>query len=296
MNRHKHVRFDWAVKKILRSKANFGILEGFLSELLNEDIEVLELLESEGNKDTQDAKNNRVDLMVKDSNQQLIIIEIQNTRELDYFYKILFNTSRAHTEHMKEGDSYSDAKKIITVSVVYFDLGQGEDYVYRGDTTFMGVHRKDTLSLSEAQKKMFNKETVSEIFPLHYIIKVNSFDDIARDTLDEWIYFFKNSEIKDEFKARGLEEAREKLKEINLPDDELPAYRRYLDQLRDDASIAKTIRYENQFAREKGVEEGLEQGRKIRDKEIAGAMLQKGMGTDLVSQLTGLTEEEIKEL
>ena len=32
----KLITFDWAMKRLLRSKANFEILEGFLSELLGE--------------------------------------------------------------------------------------------------------------------------------------------------------------------------------------------------------------------------------------------------------------------
>ena len=45
------IRFDWAIKKLLRDKANFGILEGFLSELLGYDVFIIEVLESESNKD-----------------------------------------------------------------------------------------------------------------------------------------------------------------------------------------------------------------------------------------------------
>jgi len=44
------ISFDWAMKKLLRSKANFDILEGFLSELLKENLTILEILESESNK------------------------------------------------------------------------------------------------------------------------------------------------------------------------------------------------------------------------------------------------------
>ncbi len=43
------IRFDWAVKRLLRNKANFVILEGFLSELLSDDIKINNILESEGN-------------------------------------------------------------------------------------------------------------------------------------------------------------------------------------------------------------------------------------------------------
>lgn len=285
---------------MLRSKANFGILEGFLCELLKEDVKILELIESEGNKETFDDKSNRVDILVKDSNDRLIIVEIQNTRELDYFYKILYNTSKTTSENIKEGSPYSDVKKVITISVVYFDLGQGQDYVYHGSTTFVGLHKNDTLTLSQKQKQLFNVETVTAIFPDHYIIKVNEFDDNAKDSLDEWVYFLKNSEIKDEFTAKGLDEAREKLKAINLPDDELPAYQRYLEQLRYEASIAQTIKFEEEYAkqvaREEGREEGEKKGEKKNAKETAGKMLKDNVPIESIIKYTGLTEDEIKEL
>ena len=54
----KLVSFDWAVKKLLRSKANFEVLEGFLSELLFDDIKIIEVLESETNQDSEADKFN----------------------------------------------------------------------------------------------------------------------------------------------------------------------------------------------------------------------------------------------
>ena len=59
------VRFDWAIKYLLRNKANFDILEGFLSELLKRDIRIESVLESESNKITAEDKFNRVDLLVE---------------------------------------------------------------------------------------------------------------------------------------------------------------------------------------------------------------------------------------
>jgi len=52
----KHIRFDWAAKKLLRDKKNFGILEGFLSELLGEAVKMEGLLESERNQEEEDNK------------------------------------------------------------------------------------------------------------------------------------------------------------------------------------------------------------------------------------------------
>ena len=61
---------------------------------------------------------------------------------------------------------------------------------------------------------------------------MNSFDDVARNTLDEWIYFLKNSEIKNEFKARGLQEAKEKMRTDNLEGDERMDYEAYIKEQR----------------------------------------------------------------
>ena len=165
MQYKKHIRFDWAIKRLLWQKANFGILEGFLSELLKEDIHILEIIESESNQETETDKFNRVDLLVKDQRDELIIIEIQNSYALDYFLRIIYGISKVITEHMKEGDRYDKVKKVISVNIVYFDLGQGDDYVYRGTTNFVGIHDHKVLELTEAQKKLFRKEKVETLYP-----------------------------------------------------------------------------------------------------------------------------------
>ena len=62
-----YIRFDWAIKRLLRQKANFGVLEGLLTVLLDEKVEIIELLESESNQQTFDDKFNRVDIKAKNS-------------------------------------------------------------------------------------------------------------------------------------------------------------------------------------------------------------------------------------
>ena len=279
----KHIRFDWAIKRILRDKANFGILEGFLTELIGEEIRIETILESESNKEAEDGKFNRVDLLVQNSKGELGIIEVQNSHELDYFLRILFGISKAVTEYVKEGDPYSKIKKVISVNIIYFDLGQGEDYVYKGTTIFRGIHKQDILELSPSQKRLFGKEKIEQLYPEIYLIKVNQFDDLAKDSLDEWIYFFKNSEIKEEFKARGLREAEEKLKVVNMNEEEYKAYQRYLDDLRYQASIAETLKFEAE-----------EKVRKSREREIARMMMENNEPIEKIKLYTGLSEEEIR--
>ena len=120
ITKRKLITFDWAIKRLLRSKANFGILEGFLSELLKEDIVILDVLESENNKDNKIDKFNRVDLKVRNSQQEIIIIEIQYDREYDYLQRIFYGVSKTAIEYMEEGKAYTGITKVISINILYF--------------------------------------------------------------------------------------------------------------------------------------------------------------------------------
>ena len=281
----KLIRFDWAIKRLLRNKVNFGVLEGFLSELLFENIQIQEILESEGNQENEEDKFNRVDILTKNSKNELIIIEIQSTYEIDYFHRMAYGVSKSIAENLSLDQKYSEIKKIISVNIVYFDLGQGEDYIYKGKTDFKGLHKNDILDLSSKQKTTFLKESVSDIFPEFYLLKVNQFNDVAKDTLDEWIYFLKNSEVKDEFRAKGLKQAGEVLDIMRLENDDKYGYNRYLNSLHLKASEIYSLQTEAEF--------------KVRDEktiEIAIKLIQLGLDNTLISKSTDLTIEKIIEL
>jgi predicted transposase/invertase (TIGR01784 family) len=281
----KLIRFDWAVKKLLRNKANFVVLEGFLSELLFDDIKIQKILESEGNQETENDKYNRVDILTQNSKNELIIVEIQNTYEIDFFHRMIYGTSKALIENISLGQPYSEIKKVISINIVYFDLGQGKDYVYKGKTNFEGLHEKDTLQLSIQQKQTFTKKEISDFFPEYYIIKVNKFDDIAKDTLDEWVYFLKNSEVKDEFKAKGLAEAKEVLDIMRLDKEQQYGYNRYLDYLHYKASEILSLRLE--------AEDKVRQDRNV---EIAKNFIVMRLDNITIAKGTGLTVEQIEDL
>lgn len=228
------------MKRLLRHKANFDILEGFLAELLGEDVTIKQILDSESNKETEDDKFNRVDILVENSKEELIIIEVQNSNEYDYFHRMLYGTSKAIAEHIKEKRPYAEVKKIISITIAYFDLGQGKDYVYHGTTVFKGIHKNDVLTLSGKQTELYKKDNIHEVYPEYWVIKVSQFHNRVKDKLDEWIYFFKNAEIKNHFTAKGLKEVNERLDEMKLNEKDAKEYKRYLKNLRDIASEQHT--------------------------------------------------------
>ncbi len=288
----KLIRFDWAIKRLLRNKANFVVLEGFLSELLFDDIRIEKILESESNQELEEDKFNRVDILTQNSKKELIVIEIQNTYEIDYFHRMAYGASKALTENLALGQKYMEAKKVISINIVYFDLGQGKDYVYQGKTHFEGLHKKDILQLSSHQKATFVKQNVADIFPEYYIIKVNKFNDKAKDTLDEWIYFLKNSEVKDEFKAKGLVEAKEVLDIMRLNKEQQYGYNRYLDYLHYKASEAFSLQHEAEEIKEKE-EERIRTNEKM---DIARNLKMEGIPPIVIAKTTGLSLEEVEKL
>ena len=291
------ISFDWAMKRLLRSKAHFGILEGFLSELLREEIRILEILESETNQDTGADKQNRVDLRARNAGGEIILIEVQYQRQFDYLQRILHSTARTLVEHLGEGRPYGEVAKVISVSILYFDLGQGEDYVYHGATRFIGLHRHDELQLSEAQQKIYGRDAPDALFPEYYLIKVNQFDDIARDTLDEWIYFLKNEEVPEGFQARGLQQAKEQLDVLKLPEAERRAYERYQDNLHQQASMVEsTYGWGMHKGLIQGREEGREEGQREERLRIARGLLDLIADDRLIAERTGLTPEQVAAL
>lgn len=177
------ISFDWAIKKVLRHKENFTVLEGFLSELLGFDIKIQNLLESEANKQHENDKFDRVDILVKSQKGELLLIEVQY-------------------------------KKII-------------------------------------------------------------------DTMDEWMYFLKKSEIKDEFTAKGMNAAKEVLRYENMQPEDQIAYKRHIENRRIEKSVTETAK--DMGKREKAI-------------EVAKFLLSEKASLPLIIGATQLTAQEIEKI
>lgn len=323
------IRFDWAMKRLLRNKANFSVLEGLLTTLLGEKIVIQKLLESESNQEDEYDKYNRVDMLAENSKGELVLIEVQNNNEYAYFQRMLFGTSKLVTEYINRGNNYDKVRKVYSVNIVYFSLGHGTDFIYHGKTEFRGIHQGDILELTPFQKQTFKVDAVSQLYPEYYILKVNEFDQVAKSPLEEWIYYLNTGEIPSDATAPGLEEARERLKLDSMTKDELSAYYRHLDNiviLRDNIyteraegrmegrmegrvegrmegrieGIAEGMAEGIVKGREEGREEGIAKGRVegVREANLDNARNLKKMGVaiDVISQATKLSKEEIEGL
>jgi predicted transposase/invertase (TIGR01784 family) len=121
------------------------------------------------------------------------------------------------------------------------------------------------------------------------VIKVKNFDDVARNTLDEWIYFLKNGKIKDNFRAKGLKKAQKKLDVLKMSEKERKEYEAYLADLSYQASMVSSSYGEGKFD---GIKEGMEKGKV----EIALKMIAKGKSFEEISEITELSIQQIEQL
>lgn len=254
----RYIRFDWAIKRLLRQKANFDVLEGFLTVFIGEEVKIVEILESEGNQQTPDDKFNRVDIKARNSKGEIILVEVQNTSELYYLERILYGVAKAITEHIHLGDTYKEVKKVYSISILYFDIGKGADYLYVGQNKFIGVHTNDQLVITAKEKGALVQKSPAEIFPEYILVRVNEFDKVAVTPLEEWVAYLKSGVIKENTTAPGLQEARKKLQYYSMTDAERYAYDEHLNAVMIQNDVLGNAREEGLA---EGRAEGLTQGR-----------------------------------
>lgn len=293
MGESKYIRFDWAMKRLLRQKANFGILEGFLTTLLGMKIKIKNMLESESNQDDENDKYNRVDMLAENDKGELFLIEVQNNTEYAYFQRMLFGTSKLVTEYIKKGEGYENIRKIYSVNIVYFSLGKGTDIVYHGKTEFRGIHNGDLLELSPFQRQKFNVDAVSDLYPEYYILKVNDFNRVAKNSLEEWVYYLNTGDVPQGAKAPGMEEVKEQLTIDRMNKSERSAYYKHLDNI---VILRDNIYTEREEGRLEGRAEGREEGRIAERKENARKMKLLGLPAETISKVTGLPVADIESL
>ena len=272
----RYIRFDWAIKRLLRQKANFGVLEGFLTVFLGEKITIVELLESEGNQLSEDDKFNRVDIKALNDKGEIIIVKIQNIRKLYYLEQVLYGVAKTITEY----------------------ISLGEDYLYHGQNHFIGVHTKDQLVVNTKERSVIVSKLSPEIFPENILIRTNKFDKIAVTSLEEWMDYLKRGTIRPDTMTPGLGEAREKLRYYSMPPEDRYAYDEHLNAVMIQNDVLDSAKLEGYLEglaesraenKEKGKAKGLAKGETEANLENAKKMKAMGIDLEMIRQITGIT-------
>ena len=293
----KLIRFDWAMKRLLRNKANFNVLEGFLTSLLGEEIIINKLLESEGNTDREDGKLNRVDILAEDSKGKKLLIEVQNQSEDEFFHRLLFGTSKLINDYINRGDNYDKIDKIYSISLVYFKIAANDDYIYHGTTDFRGMHTGELLKMTDRWQRKYGAEKIADIYPEYYLLLAADFDKWSKTPIDQWMYFLSNGIVHEDSDAPGLDAAREKMRIDLLSKEDQDAYYSHLENVKSMRNVLENAKEEGRWeGRKEGIEEGrkegIEEGRNEERLAIARDMKAKGMAKELVIAITHISDSE----
>ncbi len=264
----KIITFDWAIKTVLRDKANFDVLEGFLTALFQRPITILDMLEGESNQRDDADKYNRVDLLAKTEDSDLIIVEVQYLPEKAYLKRLVFGTAKTIVENLKLDEPYDNVRKVYSVNLLYFDVSRtgDDDYVYHGKTEFTGLHTRRSVQIKRSLVGDQLRVDGENVFPEYYLISVKRFPDVVRDNLDEWVWAFKNNEIPDEFTSPGIGALKEKFDYLKMNEAERRRFDAHLDHTRSTWGVITHAREEGieegiQMGREEGIEEGIQMGK-----------------------------------
>ena len=297
----QYVRFDWAIKRILRDKANFEVLEGLMTVLIGQPITIIDILESESNQDSREDKYNRVDVKAKTSDGEIIIVEVQLARESNFIQRILFGASKAVIEQMTIGKGYEHIKKVYSISILYFDFGTGSDYAYHGHTSFTGMNDPaSVLQFRNSREERYARETTSsivapdEVFPEFFLLRVNQFNEVAKTPIEEWMEYLKNGIIKADTSVPGLQAARQKLDYMRMTPKERYAYDDYMVSVHSARDVHDTAIAEGRAkGRAEGRAEGRVEGRAEERRSVVRKMKAAGMSVADVARILDLPEEEV---
>ena len=295
MSDSNYIRFDWAIKRILRDKANFDVLEGLMTVLIGQPITITEILESESNQDSREDKFNRVDVKAKTADGEIVIVEVQLAKEANFVQRILFGASKAVIEQIGIGKGYEAIKKVYSINVLYFNLGEGSDYAYHGRTLFTGMNDPDSvLRFTNKREEKYMAETTSrivppeDVLPEYFLLRVNQFNDVAKTPIEEWMAYLKSGVIKDDTRTPGLQAAREKLNYMRMTAEERHAYDDYMVSVHAARDVYQTAIAEAR-AEERAANE-------IKLRNIVKSLKSNSVPVDVISTSTGLSVDEIEKL
>jgi predicted transposase/invertase (TIGR01784 family) len=316
------VSFDWAIQGVLQKKENFCVLEGFLTVLFNDPVQIIEIIDKNTN-GSSDDKHCQVDLAVRNNRGRIVIVEIHTGRDKFFMKKIAGGASRLIAERVLNCDRYDNVAKVISVNLLFHRAETtGIDCLY-GTTEFKNLRNLEPINLTPVEEKEHNINSLGAVFPEYYLIDVEKFGGNILSNLDEWLYFLRFGKVEDNFTAPGLKACRVILNTKSLSEDEFSDFLDF-QQLKQRMVSLEEAAYDHGLERglQEGLKEGLkegmvegrkegwkegrtagwkdgrrngvEEGSRLKAVKIARNLLLAGVDIQTIAAGTGLTEEEIQ--
>ena len=249
---------------------NEEITKGLLNAILKEKVTEVSLnCNTILERDLYDDKLGILDIRAKVNNQVDINIEMQLVDEKNIEKRIIFYLSKMYTQNLKNSHNYSELNKCISILFIDFELEKLKEI-------------PKYLTKWNIREETYSKIILTDVLEL-YIINLSKVEKYSENKLlDTWVKFISNSEdLNMENADESIKKAKEVLDEISEDEHE-----QYLAHLR-----------EKYIFERQGIEEaGFDKGVKASKIEITKKLKAKNMKIDEISEITGLTKEEIEKL
>ena len=250
----------------------------FLQALIPErDIVSIDYASEESTNQNPDGRNIRVDVECYGSDGQRFVVEVQQCEQKYFYDRAVFNSTFAVQRQLQMGGDSYRFQPVYFIGILRFSLHEDSDqFLYRYSLTEDNTRELMTDDLHfiflEVPKCRLTPEA-SLVEKLGYALDKLPTLEKKPAVLDGEIFDLL-------FCSANLSNfaPEEKIKYLN------------------DMTTERDIRNQIAFARDKGIEQGIERGAARKSAEIAKAMLGKGYTPAEVQELTGLTTEEIAAL
>jgi len=284
-------RVDIAFKKIFGIEENKDLLISLINSIVSKDDQVIDvtLLNPYNLKNFANDKLSILDIKAKGHTGKHYNIEIQISDEADYDKRALYYWAKLYIDQLKTGGKFSSLNKTIGIHILNFtSIPEEEKYhnVFRLLEEESKLHYFKDIELHTIELSKFEERNL-----LNKVNDVHQLLPKIKTALDKWATFLtrydllQSTQLLNELKDSNLEKALDVLEYMNFTQMERDAYEDHLKWLRIEASSLDKAKAES---RAEGKAEG-----KV---EVAKTMLSKNRSIDEISELTGLSAEEIVKL
>lgn len=265
---------DFGFKKLFGTEPNKVLLIDFLNQILPQRHKIKDLSYSRNEQMGLNELDRKAvfDLYCIGESGERFIVEIQKAKQNYFKDRSIYYSSFPIQEQAKKGEWNYRLEPVYTVGIL--------DFVFDD-------HKSDNELLHIVELKNQKCEVFYDKLKFIYIElpKFKKSEEELESHFDKWLYVFKHlSDLQDRPKRlqdKIFERLFEAAEIAKFTPEEREAYEESLKHYRDLKNVVDT-------SREEGIEEGI--------KEVAKRMKAKGMSNSEISELTGLSENQIDEL
>ena len=279
MSRYLDPTNDVSFRKLFGTEEHKPLLISFLNSILNLEgdrrIKKVELLPKDQAPLIKETKASILDVKCTDERNIQYIVEMQNKKVPGFVKRTQFYVSHSYVTQLPSGSEYFSLKPVVFLVLANHNLFPDKEKA-------ISYHK--TLDVETLEHDLKDLSYVFIELP-----KFNKKEEESETIQDKWLFFFKNwratKEVPTKVGEQELIEAYRSMEEYNWNPEERDAYVK--------ANIALTDEFD---ARQKEREEGREEGEKNKSLEIARTLLKQELAVKQISEATGLSEKELKQL